>query len=337
MKIYLTLFLLASFLFSNGQDTVEVADNTIKIGSVKEELFYYGFAEGDQLIFSFSELKGKSIKEVEIIELPNSSKFMTFKTDFLGEKIIKINKTGAYKFRFYNSSISNRICQFNIKRIPSSNETKNFNTTVYWKTEYDTTHYTVQERYVIRKDTAIQNITNQVAKIHSSTNANGNKTTFNFALPKNTVSWSYYVGVNQAGQIAFQNATKELSEKAAPLVSKIPGYGPLAALALGSTSYIAQIQKGEDIDFFIVDNQNVNLFASGQQFRYIKKGKVINDFSQMKSPLKGNFHFCLLNDNAVTGVTVTVKVTAITVNTIWGTRTVNKMKIKSRKVAYLEK
>lgn len=319
-----------------GQNPIDVADNTLKVGAFGEEVFYYGFAEGDQLIFNFEEVKGKELKEVEIIELPSSSKFMDYKTKKIENKIINITTTGIYKFRFSNSAMSGRICKVKIQRIPADESTKNFNTSVYWKTVYDTTYTTVQEKYLISKDTVVHNITDRVAKVHSTTNVNGNKTTFNFTLPANTVSWSYYVGVDQAGQEAYQQATKEIASKAAPLVSKIPGYGPLAALALGSTSYISQLQKGEDIDYYICDGNNVNLFLGGQAFYYIKKGKVINDFSRMTTNLKGTYHFCLSNDNAVTGVTVTVKVTAIAVTENWGTRPVEKMNVTSRQVPYLK-
>lgn len=49
-----------------------------------------------------------------------------------------------------------------------------------------------------------------------------------------------------------------------------------------------------------------------------------------------NLHFCLSNDNAITPVTVVVKVTAIAVNEIWDTRPVQKMNIQSRKTLYLQ-
>lgn len=178
-------------------------------------------------------------------------------------------------------------------------------------------------------------MTDQIAKVHSVSNVNGNKTTFNFTLPNNTVAWSYYIGVDQAGQQAFQQATKELSKKAGPLVVKIPGYGPMAALALGSVSYLSQIQSGEDIDFYIVDNDNVNLFSNGLAFSYIKKGKVINDYSRMTYPLKGMYHVCLSNDNAITGVEVSVKITAVIVNQEWGTRPIQRLHVTTRQEAYL--
>lgn len=331
----LTVGILCAFRLFEGTP-IDVAESTLKVGAFGEEVFYYGFAEGDQLIFNFQEVNGKELKEMEIIELPSSSKFMDYKTKKIENKILNITKTGIYKFRFSNSAMGGRICKFKIQRVPATEITKSFNTSVYWKKIYDTTYTTEQEKYLIKTDTVVSNLTDQVAKVHSSGNLNGNKTTFNFNLPDNTVAWSYYIGVDQAGQQAYQRATNELASKAGPIVSKIPGYGPLAALSLGGISYLSQIQGGEDIDFYIVDGINVNLFIGGQAFSYEKKGKVINDYSRMISPLKGSWHVCLSNDNAVTGVEVAVKITAIIVNQQWGTRPIQKMHIASHQEAYLK-
>lgn len=320
---------------SFGQTPVDVADYTLKVGAFGEEVFYYGFAEGDEIIFSFEEVKGKEMKEVEITELPSASKFMDYKTAKIENKTMRIPTTGIYKFRFSNSAVSGRICKVKIQRIPASEATKNFNSSVYWKTEYDTTYYTVQEKYLVSKDTAVHNITDQVAKVHSATNVNGNKTSFNFTLPANTVSWSYYIGVDQAGQQAYEQATREFAKSVAPYIRRLPGAGPLASLALGGVSYITVLQRGEDIDYYIVDGNNVSSFWAGQAFYYIKKGKVINESARMTDYLKGSYHFCLSNDNAVTGVSVVVKVTAITVTENWGKRPVEKMNITSREVPYL--
>jgi hypothetical protein len=127
-----------------------------------------------------------------------------------------------------------------------------------------------------------------------------------------------------------------LAKNVAPHLLKLPGYGPLAALALDGMSYLSLLQKGEDIDFYIVDNNNINLFSSGTAFNYYKKGKVINDYSKMSAPLQGMYHICLYNDNAVTGVQVTVKITAITVTEQWALRDIQKMNIASRDEAYLK-
>jgi len=336
----LTILILAIVLFSTrllGQTKIDVAETTLKIGGLGgEEVFYYGFAEGDQLVFNFEEVNGKELKELEIIELPSSSKFMDYKTKKIENKVLNITRTGIYKFRFSNSAVSGPICKIKIQRIPSSDAAKNFNSSVYWKTVYDTTHIIVQEKYLIRTDTTISNITDQIAKVHSQGSLDGNKTTFNYTLPYNTVAWSYYIGVDQAGQQAYESAANQLSSKAGSLVTSMPGYGPMAALALGSLSYLSAIQSGEDIDFYIVEGNNVNLFLAGQPFYYIKKGKVINDYSRMLTPLQGNYHVCMSNDNAITGVTVSVKITAIIVNEQWGQRPLQKTNIISHQVAYLK-
>jgi hypothetical protein len=300
-----TLLLIASiFSFTPtlfGQTPIDIYESTLKIKALDEEFYMCGLAEGDQLIFSFEELNGKELKEIEILEYPRTTKFMDYKSKKINNKTITISNTGIYKFRFSNGAITGRICKFKVQRIPASDKSKNFNTTVYYRTN---------------RDTVIENLTDQVSKVHSSTNSNGNRTNVNFTLPKNTVAWSYYIGVDQAGQESFEKASSLLAKNAAPLVRAIPGYGPLAALALGSTSFLAQIQAGEDIDYVIVSDENKNLLLSGQPYRYYKRGKVLNDFSKMAAPLSGMYFICLSNDNAVTGVTVLVKVTAITV-TSW--------------------
>lgn len=319
-----------------GQTPIDVAEGTLKVGALGNEVFYYGFCEGDQLIFNFTEINGKELKEIEIVELPSSSKFMDYNTKKIENKIIPITRTGIYKFGFSNSSLGGRVCKFKIQRIPGDEIAKNFNTSVYWKTIYDTTYYSLPEKYLVSSDTVIHNLTDQIAKVHSVGNANGNKTTTNFKLPENTISWSYYIGVAQAGADAYQKSTTDLVKFASPVVSKIPGYGPLAALALGGISYLTKIQAGEDIDFYIVEGDNVNLFLGGKPFYYVKKGKVINDFSTMETKFNGSYHVCLSNDNSVTGVNVTVKITAIQVNEVWDYKQVKKMLIKSRQEAYLK-
>ncbi len=322
--------------FSKAQiSSIEVADLTFKVKGGGEKVLNYGFAKGDVLIFSFEERKGKRLQEVEIIGKNGSSIFMDFKIKKISEKRININVTGIYEFHFKNSNPIGRICKIIIHRVPVDSNTIKFNHSVYWRTIYDTSYYTVREKYLLSIDTAIIEVTNKVVKVHSAINVNGSRTSTNFTLPPRTRYWSYYIGVNQEGQEAYKRAAKELANNIAPSLAKIPGYGPLAAVALGGVSYIQQIQKGEDIDYYLVDNSNVNLCMSGDAHRYYSKGKVINDKSRMTSPLFGTLHFCFSNDNAVTGVTVLVKVVAITITKNWGYRNVKKMKVRSSAIPYL--
>jgi hypothetical protein len=339
MKGFLTAFIFCitfSSLKAQSPATIDVVENTIKVSSWGEETFYYGFAEGDKVILNFEEVNGKELKEIEVTETASSSsKFMDYKTKKIQDKIININSTGIYKFRFNNSSLSGRVCKFKIQRVPVSEETKNFNCTVYSRTKSDTTYATNYENYVVKVDTIITELVSEVAKVHSSLNANGNRTVLNFALPLNTISWSYYIGVDQVGQQAYEKATSELVRTSSPLISRLSGYNPLAALALGATSYLFQLQSGEDIDYWLVQGGDANLFQQGKAFRYVKKGKVINTFSQMPSYF-GNLSFCLSNDNAVAAASVLVKVTAVHLKQVFGRRAIQKSEVKSRQEMYLK-
>ncbi|HSC53107.1 MAG TPA: hypothetical protein VLC98_05805 [Phnomibacter sp.] len=335
-KSSLTVLLTTCTIFAFSQTPIDVTENTVKISASGEEVFYYGFAEGDQVIFNLEELNGKELTEVEIAAMPTSSLFMDYKTKKIENKTLKIPETGVYKFRFTNSNIlAGRVCKFKIQRIPESDATKKFNSTVYKRTVYDTTYNDVTERFLVKSDTVVSEILNQVAKVHSQTNTNSNKTITNFTLPENTIAWSYYIGVDQAGQQAYENATKQLVSNSEPIASTLIGTSPISALALGFTSFLSLMQSGEDIDYYLTDGLNANLFNAGQAFRAYKKGKVINDFSKMQ-PMNGNLSFCFSNDNAVTGVQVILKVSAVQVNGTWDTRQVKKMNIIPRQDLYLK-
>ena len=319
-----------------GQKPVDVVESTLKVGAFGEEVFYYGFAEGDQLIFNFQEVNDKELKELEIVELPSSSKFLEYKAKKIENKILNISRTGIYKFRFTNSAIGIRLCKFRIQRIPANAATQNFNTTVFTHTVYDTSYTTEQEDYLSNTDTVITNLEDKIITVNTASNAGGNKASFSFTLPEKTISWSYYIGVNQAGQDAYQEAAKQINSNSSATLIKFPAYSPIAAVAMGKPSYISKLQTGEDIDYWIVDGEtNLNLFTAGQPFRFGKKGKVANDYSRMDIR-KGNFYFCFSNDNATDPVSVNVKITSIQVNTVLASKPVQRMHTIPKNEMYLK-
>lgn len=336
-KIIIMGLLLSNYMF--GQDTVDVADNTLKVPGLGEEVFYYGFAEGDKLIFNFDEVNGKELKEVEISELPLSSKFMDYKTKQIGNKVLNITKTGIYKFRFSNSAISGRICKVKIQRIPSSGLTKDFNTSVYWKTIQDTTYTPTQKRFLIKSDTTAQEIYTSNPQISSANALNGNRNyqIVDFVLPPNTISWSFYIGTGNEGKLEYDKARVKFTNDAASLVSTIPGYGPMAALALTGMSYFNKVQGEDNVKYwFLSDVNSAALFQANQTFYSYKKGDVINEWSQMREPLTGKIHLALLNDNTVDPIQLTLKVTAIIVNQEWETRLIQVMNIVNKQEPYLK-
>jgi hypothetical protein len=328
----------SSHLFA--QSTIDVSETTLKIGGLGgEEVFYYGFAEGDQLIFSFQEVNGKELKEVEIIELPSSSKFMDYKASKIENKIINVARSGIYKFRLLNSAVSGRICKVKIQRIPSSEATKNFNTSVYWRTVQDTTYTPTQEKYLVKSDTIAQEIYSSTPQISSMNALNGNRNfqIVDFLLPENTISWSFYIGTGNEGKAEYEKARTSFTQSAAATVSKIPGYGPLAALALTGVSYFSKVQGEDNVKYwFLSDVKSVEQFYAGQSFMQYKQGDVITEASQMKFPLQGKIHLALWNDNTIDPIQVTIKVAVIQVIQQWDTRIIQVMKVTNRQVPYLK-
>ena len=155
-----TLLTCLTILSAFGQQQpIDVAELTIKIRSLGSEELFYGFAEGDQIIFNFEELNGKELKEVEIIELPSSSKFMDYKTTKIENKKILVNQKGVYQFKFNNSALVGRICKVKIQRIPKSEEFISFNTNWEWKTLYDTTYVPYTQDSLVGYDTSYVNKT----------------------------------------------------------------------------------------------------------------------------------------------------------------------------------
>ena len=340
MKKLLTLILIsllsAPIVF--GQSIVEVAETTLKVAALGEEVFYYGFAEGDQLIFSYQELNGKELKELEILEFPSSSKFMDYKTAKIEGKILNINRTGIYQFRLSNSALSGRVCKIKIQRIPGSDLTKKFNSSVYWKSIQDTTFTAREERYLVKSDTTINEVYSSNPQISSQTALNGNKNhqVVDFELPNNTVAWSFYIGTGNAGSAEYDNARSKFIDAASSL-SKMAGYGPLGTLALTGVSYFSRIQGDDNVKYwFLGDIRSVNLFSTGQVFSQYKKGDVINEASRMTFPLKGKVYLALLNDNTVEPIKVTIRVAAVQVIQEWALRTVQDMRVANKQEPYLK-
>ena len=101
IKVTLSFCLIITSIIGQ-QKPVDIADLTIKINAMGSKDLFYGFAEGDEIIFNFEELKGKTLKEVKIIELPNNTKFLDYKTSITIDKKINVSKTSVYQFKFNN-------------------------------------------------------------------------------------------------------------------------------------------------------------------------------------------------------------------------------------------
>lgn len=334
-KISLSIITLCITTSLFSQQPIDVTDQTIKIGGTKSEEIYLGFAAGDKIIFSFREINGKELKEIEIIEYPDNSKYSDFKTSKIENKTLSVSKQSVYIFRFKNSALAGRICRIHIQRIPASDETINFNTSVSWITKQDTVWRTYTKDVVIGYDTVyVQKTKKELVKteqkeellfdkpqrVHSVTNSNGNKTSLFFTLPQNTstpdkttkvIAWAYWVGVGKEGTTAWASNTEAVKK----LAVKTAAYftSPLGALAVGVIAELMTPKQGEDVYYAVTDDQNRNFFLSGYQYRVYDEGKGVAGYRKFNDQAlcQGSYFICLSNDNTFQGIDATVKVIAI--------------------------
>lgn len=320
-----------------GQTPIDVADNTLKVGALSEEVFYYGFAEGDQLIFNFEEVNGKELKEIEIIEIPSSSKFMDYKSKKIANKTINITKTGIYKFRLSNSAIGGRVCKCKIQRIPATELTKNFNTSVYWRTIYDTSYTTDREKYLLRKEyKPISIVPTTEYFVNSGSNANfkGGKSriTFPVKLPYNTQEW-YYVFSAYRDQIETDQA-KRYFNLVGQLSKLIDQTG---ALTFG-VDMLTKPPGGNVCDVYLLDYNNSRFFEAKTAYQYQTLGtreNIKSGIVKMSGGAGQTYYIGVKNPDSYYGIHVAIEVVAITLEMEWATRDVQKMNVIERQEAYL--
>jgi len=314
---------------------MDVTEQTIRLGGNKEETLNFGFAAGDKIILSFEVLEQKDIREIEVLEYPNTSKFSDYKTKKV-EKTIIVNSQNAYVFRIKNSGLGKRVCKIKIQRIPASEATKHFNTTVRWETKqettyktytkdvivsYDTTYIPRTKRVLVKTELSEDMIINKTERVHSKGNLDNRSYKYlQVTLPQNEIttyktkeikSWAYWIGVGKEAQEAWKqnvNTFTNIAQGAATIL----GGGPLTGLAIGTISNLAIPTKGEDVAYcFIPDYNNAQLFMSRQRFMQFDHGKGVAAYGKNNNLLYGTFFVGLENDNQLLGIDVNVKISIL--------------------------
>ena len=317
-----------------GQAPIDVYKGTRKIAPVSEDTFYFSFAKGDQVLFDFESSTGRDLMEFEVFQYPQISKFRKDNQVKMKSEKLTIEQTGVYWFRMANRSGTERNIKLHIWRVPGSASTKNFNTTVKWKTVSDTTYTSSTEKYVTRRDTNVINREVALSVLSSQTRYGSNTQSPEFELPGNIIAWSYYIGVNKPGQQVFQDAEQKFLQ--ANTSPKFPGYGSLAAYALTGKSSFTAVQNEQQITYSIVDAANVSLARQQQPFKSFRSKKASNDFSVMKEPREGKLYFFLKNETDF-DMNVMVKIAAIVVYERWSERSIQKPHVGVSKIPIVAK
>ena len=336
--IALALLVFGSTTAVYAQESVDLIESTLKLGISEEKEFFFGFAEGDQIVLNLEVIKGKKSGEIEVAEYPNSTRFSDYEVREIKDKKFSVSKEGIYKFRFTNNGRRNKIYKIRIQRIPINDQTKNFNSEVQWKTVNDTTYETTQEKYLERTDTTYSEFYSATPQISSRNALNGNdpRQLLTFDLPKNTVAWSFYIGVGSEGKEEYDRARRDFLRAGSKVARVIPGWGPMAALALTGTNYMAEVQGKDNVKYYFLNSkEDARLFNAGEPFKRYKAGDIITEASQMKTPLSGTVYLGLVNDNTLEPIQVTVKACAVIVTKVFGTREEKVMHMNKRTVACL--
>lgn len=322
-----------------GQEPIDITDQTIKLGGFKEEELYFGFATGDKIIFNFEEANNKELKEVEIVEYPTNSKFSDYKTKRVDNKTISVTKQGVYIFRLKNSALGGRICKIKIQRIPASEETKNFNSTVTWENQQETTYNTYtkdvivsydtiyvqkSKKELIKTDTIFTPLFDKTLRVHSETAIGKIQYTYATAeFPQNAyypnqfnpykstevICWTYWIGVGQKAAEEYVKTNKNLSSGITAL-GAMTGYGALASLAVTGISMFSNTNIGDNVRYKFYGIQN------GQEIIF-DYGNVVSASGRNEKVKQGSFSIELFNDNFRDGIDVNLKMVVMQVTKTW--------------------
>lgn len=338
-KIILSLILLKFTIAISQEEVITLTNSKIKLSFDQTKEVYYSLAKGDEILFDFDMVKGKHLKEIEIIELPNNTLFSDHKVSEINNQRILVRNKGVYKFQFYSSSLTKRIFKYSIKRIPSDITTRNFNTNWKWKIIRDTTYTKYQQdslvghktkkikrnkKQLIKEDTIVVQLIKRVERVHSETALGKSPYSYiNVNLPKNkyfpnnqnpyesteTIAWSYWLGVGQKAQEDYEQANKKVSDGLG-LIGSLTGYEALANLAIKGISLFNHTSIGDNVRYRFITQQNgIN--------QVVHSGNGPSGEGRNTELLQGGFTIELYNDNFRQGIDVNVKIIVVQLRKIW--------------------
>lgn len=318
-----------------AQSPIMVTETNFKLPILGEEIFYFGFAEGDQVLFSFEEQNGKDLKEVEIVELPSNSLYKEFKTSKIQNKTLTVPRTGIYQFRFLNSVLMQKICRLKIQRVPAGVATQNFNTTVYWRTVYDTTYRTAQQQVVTANSYKTVDLL-LPATYYLEPNKVGSKpqVLLPVSLPNFTAEWYYVFAV------ANDKATAEIHKSAFQLATVLrQRIAERGGLSFSSDSLLTPTGMGS-CRIYLLDQTNQQLFETKGAFRHFKEGTRENASAGVVKIKTASFpspYLGIRNPDPAAGIYVAIEAVAIIAPEETGQPVEQQsVSIKARKEAYLK-
>lgn len=332
-----TILICSLILDAQPPAALGVSQGSFKLSGLSDDNQYFGFAEGDQITFSFKEERGKNIQEMEVIEYPNTSRFSEFKFSKVNHTLM-IPKTGIYCFKLSNGAIGGRTVRYKISRLPASSETISFNTTVSWKTHHDTTWLESVETYLTRDELVPQVIVSSSDfYINSGSNAlllgGTSRITVPLNFPPNAVKWFYEFSASRE-----ESDIKQVQESYGLMGQLVASIEPTMAAANIGMNLLATPPGANQCDIFLLNHDNRKKFESKTPFSYYMDGSRDN----MKSGLveipwvpKEQLYIGIRNPSSSHGIHVTVEVVAIVHEQEYAERSITLPKVNTYKIPYL--
>lgn len=321
----------------------QVAHLTLRVSGLSYETKYYGFAAGDQIDISLDVQRGKELKEIEVFRYPDHTLFQDYEAKE-SKHTFTVTETGIYGIKLYNANVLKRVCKLNIMRKSAHDSLDNFNTQVLWRTEVDTTFYTVSEKYLATENYATKSIqAPQHFYINSGSNSiligGKSRITIPVNIPPGTIEW-YYTFSADRNEEQSKKATSRLN-----LVKDL-SYALDQTGTVGFALSLLSSPPGGDIcDVYLLNYENSRLFEqkvdiSGGTYYHYKNGSRMNLKSgvvKVTEPLKGTYYIGLKNPSNAHGIHVNLEVAAVVYEQVWDVRDVTKFSVDEWQVPYLDK
>lgn len=318
------LFCLLSPLFVFAQGPIPVADQTFKVSDKHEYL--YAFAAGDQVDLHVQLLVGRRLKVVELVQYPEYPLYRTYDLDTVLDKTILIPQTGIYILRIQEAGLGKKVCRFTLHRTPASAQTVRLDTRITWDLHVQPQYQISQRQIAAGAKTEVVPITGQAIVSANKMGLKKPVGAYQFTLPPNTVRWAYRLSVGQSSIEARRKDAGKLADLLRTTSTKVLSYQPetaLAAFALGMAIDLTSSTSGEDVEYALVDGENLHKFFAGESVyqAHIWQNGVSVDVQRRYTPLAGTWFFALRSNNWMDDIDVFVDIEAVTETPIWETET----------------
>jgi hypothetical protein len=329
------LILLMNSFSLYSSDIIRIVSRDIRVKGLSQEKFFLSFHQGDVVSFDFEELHNKKIALLDVSEFKGRTVYQMKKLSLLKNGSFLVPQTAVYSFLFKNRCIFARNIHVNIYRKPSKEKYKFFDTNPRWVEQVDTVYNIRKSDEIVRYDTAwfeaskiVKDTCKRVEDLSLEKNIRleaaipflkKNRAVIEIKmgeedksplLEKKPLEWVYWIGVGQEAEESWHNTVKTIGKLGGSLVSTF--VNPLLGFAVGLIPTFIVPSKGKNVSYyFVTDSLNAQLFLKQKEVKSIEQGKGVVSYGKNKNVAPEKLYLCLLNENLITPIDVSVKYTTI--------------------------